>query len=307
MRSGSGGGGGGDCGFKSAQGALESAVQSFFAKHSGAAEPGAGRTGQPAARYGDLELGSPGRGALSAPVRAVRPGDGRAPALRAARLSWAVLSRSRGGSPKVPGVLGAGSGLLRPRDRFVYKHWRALWVRDLRVRTTARQILGWGDPETWAPPTPLFSVIPLPHRWHPVTPSCAVHVSIEILGSGAHRPQKSRGRFGSLRPREPQRVPAWTLPGASPAALPRGGRELCCQTCCGGLCGGSLPGAGSCLFLLQVLPAWLLAPLVRVIFPKQWSLTPVSWLALSRGGTVPLDPLCKELPASSDFTFTHSF
>lgn len=50
MRSGSGGGGSGDCGFKSAQGALESAVQSFVAKHSGAAEPGAGGTGQPAAR-----------------------------------------------------------------------------------------------------------------------------------------------------------------------------------------------------------------------------------------------------------------
>lgn len=44
------GGGGGDCGFKSAQGALESAVQSFIAKHSGAAEPGAGGTGQPTAR-----------------------------------------------------------------------------------------------------------------------------------------------------------------------------------------------------------------------------------------------------------------
>ncbi|EDM05578.1 rCG34816 [Rattus norvegicus] len=50
MRSGSGGGGGGDCGFKSALGALESAVQPFFAKHSGAAELGAGRTRQPAAR-----------------------------------------------------------------------------------------------------------------------------------------------------------------------------------------------------------------------------------------------------------------
>lgn len=50
MRSGSGGGGGGDCGFKSEQGAPESAVQSFVAKHSGAAEPGAGGTGQPAAR-----------------------------------------------------------------------------------------------------------------------------------------------------------------------------------------------------------------------------------------------------------------
>ncbi|XP_021033132.1 protein yippee-like 2 isoform X1 [Mus caroli] len=50
MRSGSGGGGGGDCGFKSTQGALESAVQSFIAKHFGAAEPGAGGTGQPTAR-----------------------------------------------------------------------------------------------------------------------------------------------------------------------------------------------------------------------------------------------------------------
>lgn len=50
MQSGSGGGGGGDCGFKRAQGALESAVQSFIAKHSGAAEPGAGRTGQPTSR-----------------------------------------------------------------------------------------------------------------------------------------------------------------------------------------------------------------------------------------------------------------
>ncbi|KAL6086553.1 hypothetical protein STEG23_025878, partial [Scotinomys teguina] len=50
MQNGSGGGAGGDCGFKSAQGALESAVQSFVAKHSGAADPGAGGTGQPAAR-----------------------------------------------------------------------------------------------------------------------------------------------------------------------------------------------------------------------------------------------------------------
>lgn len=81
---------------------------------------------------GDLKLGSRGRGALSAPVRAVRPGDGPGPALHAARHE-AVLSRSRGGSPKVPGVLGAGSVLLRPRDRFVYKHWRALRVRDLLV------------------------------------------------------------------------------------------------------------------------------------------------------------------------------
>lgn len=49
MQSGSRGGRGGDCGFKSAPGALESAVQSSVAGHSGAAEPGAGRTGRPAA------------------------------------------------------------------------------------------------------------------------------------------------------------------------------------------------------------------------------------------------------------------
>lgn len=48
----------------------------------------------------------------------------------------AVLSWSQGGSPKDPGVLGAGSRFLRPRDRFVYKHWRALRVRDLRVTTS---------------------------------------------------------------------------------------------------------------------------------------------------------------------------
>ena len=58
----------------------------------------------------------------------------------------AVLSRSRGGSPKVPGVLGAGNGLLQPRDRFVYKHWRALRVRD---SAGGDEPPGkYGDPET---------------------------------------------------------------------------------------------------------------------------------------------------------------
>lgn len=99
-----------------------------------------------------------------------------------------------------------------------------------------------------------------PRGWHTVTPGRVVCVSTETLGSGAHRPPKSPECSASPRPREPQRVPAWTLPGASPAALPRGGRELCCQTRCGGLCGGSLPGAGSRLSLLQVSPTWLLTP-----------------------------------------------
>lgn len=143
MRSGSGGGGGGDCGFKSAQGALESAVQSFVAKHSGSAEPGAGRTGQPTARYWGISSWA-------------RVGVGRFPlgfglcALETVRLPRymqpgspeAVLSRSRGDSPKVPGVLGAGNGLLRPRDRFVYKHWRALRVRDLLVTKSSPANMG---------------------------------------------------------------------------------------------------------------------------------------------------------------------
>lgn len=143
MRSGSGGGGGGGCGFKSAQGALESALQSFIAKHSGAAEPGAGRTGQPTSRYGGiwswarvgvgrfpLQFGLCALGTVGLP-RCVQPG-----------WTGAVLSRSRGGTPKVPGVQGAGSGLLRPRDRFVYKHWRALWVRDLLVTTSCPANIG---------------------------------------------------------------------------------------------------------------------------------------------------------------------
>ncbi|XP_060243039.1 protein yippee-like 2 isoform X1 [Meriones unguiculatus] len=51
MRSGGGGGGGGGgCGFKSTQGAPESAAPSFLAERSRAAEPGAGRTRQPASR-----------------------------------------------------------------------------------------------------------------------------------------------------------------------------------------------------------------------------------------------------------------
>lgn len=47
--------------------------------------------------------------------------------------SWvgAMLGRSLGISPRVLGATGAGSGLPRPRDRFVYKHWRALRVRGL--------------------------------------------------------------------------------------------------------------------------------------------------------------------------------
>lgn len=229
MRSGSGGGGGGDCGFKSAQGALESAVQSFFAKHSGAAEPGAGRTGQPAARYGDLELGSRGRGALSAPVRAVRPGDGRAPALRAARLSWAVLSRSRGGSPKVPGVLGAGSGLLRPRDRFVYKHWRALWVRDLRVRTSCPANMGVGGPRDLGATDSLVQRDPPPP---PVAPGdtqlCGpcLHRDTWVWGSspskvpGALRQPQAKGTTASSCLDASRRLPSGLAKGWARTLLP---------------------------------------------------------------------------------------
>lgn len=43
----------------------------------------------------------------------------------------AMLRRSLGIFPRVLGAPGAGSGLPRPRDRFVYKHWRALRVRGL--------------------------------------------------------------------------------------------------------------------------------------------------------------------------------
>jgi hypothetical protein len=58
----------------------------------------------------DLELGSRGRGAHSAPVRAVRPGDGRAPGLRAAGLGW-------GGAVAVPRGLPEGSRGARGGER----------------------------------------------------------------------------------------------------------------------------------------------------------------------------------------------
>lgn len=139
-----------------------------------------------------------------------------------------------------------------------------------------------------------------------MAPGCTVYISIETVGSGAHRPQKSPESFASPRPREPQRVPAWTFPRRLPKRPCQGvGANSVARPAAGPL--QRVPPRSWIRPLLASSFTCLVAVSLRVIFPKQWGITPVSWLALSRAcKSVPLDPLCKELPATSDFTFTQS-
>lgn len=141
-------------------------------------------------------------------------------------LADAVLSRSRGGSPKVPGVLGAGSGFLRPRDRFVYKHWRALRVRDLLVTTSCPANTGTQRPGRHRlPPPPTGGT-----RWHravrSVSPSRHLgpgHIALKSPRSASAAPgQGNRGEFLPGRfPAPPQR-PCQGV-GANSVARPAAG------------------------------------------------------------------------------------
>lgn len=141
-----------------------------------------------------------------------------------------------------------------------------------------------------------------------MTPGYVACLSTETLGSGAHRPQKSpsaspapgRGNRSEFQPgcfpAPPQR-PCQGV-GANPAARPFAGASA----------EGPFPELAPVSSLLQVSPAWLLTPFGW--FPE--TVGHHSRLAAGtkeRGGStpVPLDPLCKELPATPDFTFTHRF
>lgn len=138
----------------------------------------------------------------------------------------AVLSRSRGGSPKVPGVLGAGSGLLRPRDRFVYKHWRALRVRDLAGGDEPSG--KYGDPETWAPTPPLFGVTHPPRVAPGGTQLCGrcLHRDTWVWGTspskvpGALRQPQAKGTTASSCLDASRRLPSGLAKGWARTLLP---------------------------------------------------------------------------------------